>query len=283
MGICMNWYKKSKKYLDVGHENDSILWYSPNGINIVKAKQEDFLSHGSWRRIKNVKMQYTGRYDTASQELSVVASGYRDVPQGLINNLLRSFPDTKTVYVFHEFMGEAEVIKVANSKLKELKEPKEQKKPKMSKEELEQYEFPAAEWGHSITPKKAFEKRKNKDFDTLYDLSQYPDQWNFLNALGKGWEGHWENTRPSLHLIDKIKQNQPITIYRASDTGGILPGAYVTESKEYAIFHGQTSMNGKYKIYQLNVYPDELMSYGDAHEFIYIPRNLDIAHERMLK
>jgi len=159
---------------------------------------------------------------------------------------------------------------------------KSQDYSKLSKEELSQYEFSAAEWGHSITPKRAFEKRNEGGFETLADLASYSDQWRFYNALGKGWEGHWEGrVRPSLHLTGKIKNGDKITIYRASDTGGILPGAYVTESKEYAIFHGETSMGGKYKIYQLDVYPDELMAYDDPHEFIYVPRNLDVAHERL--
>jgi len=151
----------------------------------------------------------------------------------------------------------------------------------LSKEELKNFEFPAAEWGHSITPKKALEKRDINDFETLADLSTYQDQWRFYDALGKGWESHWENVQPSLHLINKIKNGDKITVYRASNTGGILPGAYVTESKGYAIFHGKTVLNNNFKLYQLDVYPDELLTYGDPHEFIYIPRSLDIAHERL--
>ena len=156
----------------------------------------------------------------------------------------------------------------------------------MSPEELEKYEFDDAKWGHSITPKDAFEKRENKNqdkdqFESLYDLATYGDTWRLNNALGKGWEGHWDNVKPSTYLISKIKNGDLITIYRASKEGGILPGAYVTESKEYAIFHGETTLLGEYKISSINVYPDELMVYDDPHEFIYIPRNLQIAHERL--
>ena len=153
---------------------------------------------------------------------------------------------------------------------------------KMTKEELSQFEFPAAEWGHSITPKDALKKRENKDFETLYDLSTYDDLWRFYESLGKGWEGHWDNkVRPSLHLVNQIKNNEPIMVYRASNMGGILPGAYVTESREYADFHGKSCIPGKYRIYQLEVYPDELLVHGDPHEFIYIPRDLDTAHKRL--
>ena len=157
---------------------------------------------------------------------------------------------------------------------------------KLTKEELANLEFPVIEGGHSITPKDALERRKNKDFETfetLYDLATYDDPWRFYESLGKGWEGHWDNkVTPSLHLINKIKNNEPIMIYRASNMGGILPGAYVTESREYAIFHGQSCIPGKYKIYQMKVYPDELMSHGDPHEFVYIPRSVDIAHKRLV-
>lgn len=152
--------------------------------------------------------------------------------------------------------------------------------PDLTKEQLEKYEFEHPQSG-SITPKRAFEKRQEGEWESLYDLSQYPDQWNFLNALGKGWEGHWEGVGASLYLINKIKSNSPINIYRASNTGGILPGAYVSESKLYAINHGETILDGRYKLYQLSVYPDELMSLGDPHEFLYIPRSLDVAHERL--
>jgi len=88
-------------------------------------------------------------------------------------------------------------------------------------------------------------------------------------------EGHWENTKPSLYLIPDIKQGNLITIYRASPLQGILPGAYVSESKEYAIFHGETTVLGDYIISSSQAYPD------DPHEFIYIPRDLQSAHKRL--
>jgi len=154
----------------------------------------------------------------------------------------------------------------------------------LTKEELLQYEFPNSGSGHSLTPKRIFEMKKNRENETLADLASYPDQWRFYEVLGKGWEGHFgQEVVPSLHLIDKIKNGQEITVYRASKEGGILPGAYVTESKEYAVFHGDTVLGGDYRIYQINVYPDELMVYGDPHEFIYMPRNIDVAHERLNK
>lgn len=152
----------------------------------------------------------------------------------------------------------------------------------LTPEELRNYEFDAAEWGQSITPQKAFDKREDEDdIETLADIASYDDPWRLGNILGKGLEGHWENVVPSIHLIPAIKRGDLIEVFRASQQGGILPGAYVTESKAYAIFHGETSIPGDYQVSSMMVYPDELMVYDDPHEFIYIPRNLEIAHERL--
>jgi len=94
----------------------------------------------------------------------------------------------------------------------------------LTKEELRDYEFEAAEWGHSITPKRSFEKKEEGGYETLADLATYDDQWRFYNVLGKGWEGHWEGVGSSLYLADKIKRGEKISIHRASDSGGILLG-----------------------------------------------------------
>jgi len=54
-----------------------------------------------------------------------------------------------------------------------------------------------------------------------------------------------------------------------------------TESRQYAEQHGRNILRGKFKIKSLKVYPDELMVYGDPHEFIYVPRSVEIAHQRL--
>jgi len=111
------------------------------------------------------------------------------------------------------------------------------------------------------------------------------DQQLFMDeALGGRWSHAW---KPTTHLASKIKRGEKITIYRASDVGDIIPGSYVSESEEYAQEHGKRSIGEEYdwKIYSMEAYPDELMWYGDPHEFLFIPRSserwLEIARERV--
>lgn len=111
------------------------------------------------------------------------------------------------------------------------------------------------------------------------------DQRLFVDeALGGRWSHAW---KPTTHLISAIKKGEMITIYRSSDVGDIIPGSYVSESEEYVREHGERSIGKDYpwKIYSMEVYPDELMWYGDPHEFLFIPRSperwLEIAKERV--
>ena len=115
-------------------------------------------------------------------------------------------------------------------------------------------------------------------------MANREDQWYINEALGKRWERDW---RPTTRLIPKIRRGEKITIYRASDIGDIIPGSYVSESLDYAQQHGERSIGDEYpwRLYSLDVYPDELLWYGDPHEFLFIPRSperwLQIARERV--
>ena len=158
-----------------------------------------------------------------------------------------------------------------------------QEETPMSMEELRQHEFEGHEWGHSITPKRALDKRDDEDeFETLHSIAEHNDTWRLNNVLGKGWEGHWDGVSSSVHLIPLIKANQPIPVFRSSDIGPILPGSYVSESRAYAQNHGDANIPDSFEVYSIKVYPDQLMTYDDPHEFIYIPRNLNIAYERYI-
>ena len=161
-------------------------------------------------------------------------------------------------------------------------------------EELRNLEFDVPNGGHSITPKKSFDWRDEMDeekgsgesgHETLADLASYPDKWRLENVLGKGWEKSFEGTVPaSLGLIPEIKAGRKIRIFRATDVGGIFPGAYVTESLPYAKMHGRTQFEGrKWSVYTIEARADELVSWGDPHEFIYVPKDPSSAHERMKK
>ena len=164
--------------------------------------------------------------------------------------------------------------------------PKMAAKLPQTPEELAETEFAVPEGGHSITPKRAFEWRNTminepgSDHETLADLASYSDQWRFEEALGKGWEHFCPN---SLALAPAVKSGKQIKIFRASNVGGgIWPGSYVTESITYAKKHGEIQLDGHdWKLYSLTVWPDELVSLGDSHEFIYVPRDAYTAHKRM--
>jgi hypothetical protein len=146
----------------------------------------------------------------------------------------------------------------------------------MTKEEFRNWEFPVPPGGSSKTPKMVFNWRRD-EYETLADLANYDDD-RLNEVLGKGW-AHSTGIMNSLYLIPYIKQGKLITVYRASDVGDIIPGSYVSESQKYVSEHGEFNIpGGKYIIYSKHVYPDELMTYGDPHEFIYIPRNLERAH-----
>lgn len=79
-----------------------------------------------------------------------------------------------------------------------------------------------------------------------------------------------------------------LTIYRATDDtcglsyGSILPGASITTSMAYAKRHADLHLTTQKRIMTMKVYPDELVTHGNPHEFNYIPRSLSIAYGRYL-
>lgn len=165
----------------------------------------------------------------------------------------------------------------------------------ITKEELRNLDFKTREGGSSISPKRAFDFRDakntdpNKEWESLADLASYQDDFRFKETLGYGFEREVPN---SLSLRQKIKKGEKLKVYRAVELADnltlpndILPGSYVSESKRYAERHGESILEGgmklKYRVLELEVYPDELLTYGDPHEFLYIPRDLDTAHSRL--
>jgi hypothetical protein len=149
----------------------------------------------------------------------------------------------------------------------------------MTKEELYKWDFPVPQGGSSKTPKTVL-NWKPDEYETLADLAKQEDEWALNEVLGKGWK----DTPQTGYLKPAIKRGDKITIYRAADTGDIIPGAYVSESLKYVQEHGERHIpGGKFKIYQRDVYPDELMSYNDPHEFIYIPKDVEGYHKEEVK
>jgi hypothetical protein len=151
----------------------------------------------------------------------------------------------------------------------------------MTLEELLAWEIDST---YSVSPDAAFDYRNDEELWTLDKVSVGDQQLFIDEALGRRWSHEW---KPTTHLAERIRRGEKITVYRSSDVGDIIPGSYVSESEEYATEHGKRSIGEGYdwKIYSLEVYPDELMWYGDPHEFIFIPRSperwLEIANERI--
>jgi hypothetical protein len=158
---------------------------------------------------------------------------------------------------------------------------KGQKVYDITPEELTELDFDVPQGGASITPKRAFKwKAGNEEYETLYSWIKNGDSFTIKELL----VGYGKDIPNTLALLPKIKANKPIKIYRAIEKGFdeyILPGAYVTESKAYAKQHGERCLNGEYVLVESEVKPSELMSYGDTHEFIYIPESAEIAVKRL--
>jgi len=110
----MSWYKKAQSYIDIGHTGDYILWYSPDGIDVIKSKVNEISTHSAWGKVKIKNQAYAGRYDINKQLISAVGYAYQDIPQSLVNNLLRAFPDARALYMFTGFRTTPEVLRVAS-------------------------------------------------------------------------------------------------------------------------------------------------------------------------
>ena len=175
-----------------------------------------------------------------------------------------------------ESTGEQEELFDTQEELFSVKvEGKEKPIYDLTPDELKNLDFKHPSGGSSKSPKEIF-KLIESEYETIYDLSQSEDTFRFYEALGKNTSWGF-----SKNLINKIKKNEPITVYRAvegdTDIGGILPGAYVTDLKKYAEEHAENILRGEIRIEQMQVKPDELLTYDDPHEFIWAPKSPESA------
>lgn len=143
-------------------------------------------------------------------------------------------------------------------------------------QEFRRWDFWVPSGGSSYSPARAFDMRERGEFETLYDIAYYDDKRRFFDSVRES------GTRP---FIDKILANKPIRVYRTGIAGRfILPGSFVTESKAYAVQHGKNNIRtGKPVLYTLSVRPNELVTLGDPHEFLYIPEDVNEAFDRFEK
>ena len=110
----MSWYKKAAEYSQIAHEN-YILWFSNDSGRITtsepqsvsKNQQHSFksLHHNNWKPCQDdvSESSYRGRYDTVRKIITVIGGNAEDLPRELVNGLMSTFPDAKTMYVFDAY------------------------------------------------------------------------------------------------------------------------------------------------------------------------------------
>lgn len=213
------------------------------------------------------------------------AEGYRD-PRHMINAYNKYVQPEKKIARLDELTwGDTQKMTEARKEIKAAEvgasapnvDLTKRQPWEMTKKEIKSWEFDVSDSG-SKTPKDVFNWNK-EEYETLYDLSNQDETFRFYESLGKGYR-EWKN---SLNLVKKIKNDEPITVYRATSTSdSIVPGAYVSESLEYVKKHLENILGGEGKILSTEVKPSELMTYGDPHEFIYVP-NLENYHRSVVE
>jgi len=113
----------------------------------------------------------------------------------------------------------------------------------------------------------------------LWNLTAvYPDDVYSANGLRYYATGEERFDGIAYNIIQLYKgyPNKTVTIYRAiasDDVNKIRPGDWVTTVRAYAKDHGETSLNGKYKIINKTVYARDLFTSGDSWlEYGYHPQ-----------
>lgn len=113
----------------------------------------------------------------------------------------------------------------------------------------------------------------------LHDLTQiYPDDI-YSNKAAQYYGHYGQNNRMDIESIRKIQslRNKPkagVQIYRAvpKNVKEINPGDWVTITRDYAKEHGESSLQGEYKILSKVVSAHKLYTDGNSiHEWGYHP------------
>jgi hypothetical protein len=116
----------------------------------------------------------------------------------------------------------------------------------------------------------------------LHDLTgTYPD--DVYGPMGARYYGHYGGANPqdarTMGTINfyRNRPNNPITIYRAVPKDGskykINTGDWVTINPSYAREHGESALDGEYKIISKSVKARDIYTNGDSiHEWGYDPQ-----------
>lgn len=148
----------------------------------------------------------------------------------------------------------------------------------------------------------------NMDFAPPFDCNYF--SWSPLKAfkaresgqMGQGGEletlhtyltqkEYRATTADTLLEVPPIKlpnSNALITVYRVAspesgaDFGAILPGAAVSECVSHAQWFADVDLVKNARMLSTKVFPDELVTHGNPHDFIYVPRSVKAGFERYL-
>ena len=131
---------------------------------------------------------------------------------------------------------------------------------RMTDEQILKWHIPAIPSGGGSTQPELVFRYAKEEKDTMSDVLSRNQAWELQQMLGDNWRSN------ALDLRNKTY----ITVYRAS-LFPIIPGSYVTESRNYASFHREYVNAPEYRIYSLTVPLVSLIWMGDPHEFIYAP------------
>ena len=159
-----------------------------------------------------------------------------------------------------------------------------------------------------VYPVLSIAQLSSMDFAPPYDCNYF--SWSPLKAfkaresgqMGQGGEletlhtyltqkEYRATTADTLLEVPPIKlpnSNALVTVYRVAspesgaDFGAILPGAAVSECISHAQWFADTVLVKNAKMLSTKVFPDELVTHGNPHDFIYVPRSVKAGFERYL-
>jgi hypothetical protein len=131
----------------------------------------------------------------------------------------------------------------------------------MTYDDLKAWRIPSLpSGGGSLQPYNAMLPSTRLEFETVNSIVMGHDEYNKRESFGDNYRA----------MLRQLRVNRQLRIYRAS-IFPIVPGSYVSESREYAVMH-KTYVNApEYKIWSILVSPSMLGWYGDPHEFIFLP------------
>ena len=135
----------------------------------------------------------------------------------------------------------------------------------------------------SWSPLKAFKARDSGQMGQggeLETLQTYLDQKELRSTAA--------NILLEIHMFKLPNSNALMTVYQVAslesgaDFGAILPGAAVSECVSHAQWFADADLVKNARLLSTKVYPDELVTQGNPHDFIYVPRSVKAGFERYL-